>query len=124
MTLPTHAIFYILVSNLLGLPLQIQSIIVGIIGTVLPDISNTYGFGRIIKPVSSYIAQKWGHRTITHSWVIVILSFGSRVHFLKNSQRLPVAFDIVQRHSQLVGDQDISPCWRDEMKKPEKTLKA
>jgi membrane-bound metal-dependent hydrolase YbcI (DUF457 family) len=82
MTLPTHAIFYILVSNLLGLPLQIQSIIVGIIGTVLPDISNTYGFGRIIKPVSSYIAQKWGHRTITHSWVIVILSFGLCV-FLK-----------------------------------------
>jgi inner membrane protein len=75
MTLPTHAIFYILISNLLGLPLRVNNIIAGLIGTFVPDISNAYGVGRIIKPVSSYISQKWGHRTITHSWVMILVSF-------------------------------------------------
>jgi inner membrane protein len=75
MTLPTHTIFYILISNLLGLPLQASTTAAGLIGTFIPDISNTYGFGRIVRPVSSHISQKWGHRTITHSWVMLLISF-------------------------------------------------
>jgi inner membrane protein len=50
-------------------------VIVGLISTVLPDISNVFGFGRVMKPVSHYINQQWGHRTITHSWVIIVAVF-------------------------------------------------
>ena len=75
MTLPTHGIFYIFISNILGLPLQLTNVIAGLIGTLLPDISNVFGVGRVIKPVSHYISQKWGHRTITHSWVLIVATF-------------------------------------------------
>ena len=77
MTLPTHTLFYLFLSNLLGVPLKVTSVIVGIIGTMLPDLSNPYGnIGKILKPVSDYISHKWGHRTITHSWIAVTFALG------------------------------------------------
>lgn len=72
MTTPTHIISYILISNLFGIPLKVPQLAFGLLGTIVPDISNPYGgIGKILKPVSGFIFQKWGHRSITHSWVMV-----------------------------------------------------
>jgi inner membrane protein len=76
MTTPTHAVFHLLVSNIFGIPLNGKNIVFGLIGTLLPDLSNPYGgLGRLLKPVSGFIVQKWGHRSITHSWVFIALVF-------------------------------------------------
>lgn len=75
MTTPTHIAAYVLISNLFGL--QIRSIFTlwGIAGCLLPDISNPYGgIGKVIKPLSNFISQQWGHRTITHSWVFITIT--------------------------------------------------
>jgi membrane-bound metal-dependent hydrolase YbcI (DUF457 family) len=38
------------------------------IGALLPDVDTTAsGLGKFVKPVSSLIERKFGHRTITHS---------------------------------------------------------
>lgn len=74
MTTPTHLLIYVTISNIMGIELSAKNLIYGGIGALLPDISNPHGgIGRILKPVSAYIGQKWGHRTITHSWVMLTL---------------------------------------------------
>ncbi len=72
MTAPTHLIVYFSIANLIGIPINAQSIILGILGTILPDISNPNSLvGNFLKPVSSYLFRKYGHRTITHSWLAI-----------------------------------------------------
>lgn len=72
MTAPTHLIIFFTVANFLGMPLNVQNVIFGILGTLIPDISNPYSFiGKLFKNISFYIEQKFGHRTVTHSYMII-----------------------------------------------------
>lgn len=74
MTVPTHVVFYVFMSNLVGIKLDWGALL-GILGTIVPDISNPNGgIGRLIRPVAALINTIWGHRSITHSWVMVLLS--------------------------------------------------
>lgn len=74
MTLPTHLIIYFTIVNFLGVPINIQNVILGILGTLLPDISNPHSrIGYIFSSFSSYIYRKYDHRTITHSWILLAL---------------------------------------------------
>lgn len=75
MTAPTHISFslvtyFILVgmTGLLGLhPITILFLV---LGSLMPDIDTvTSALGRTVYPLASYIEKRWGHRTITHSFV-------------------------------------------------------
>ncbi|MCB0084756.1 MAG: metal-dependent hydrolase, partial [Caldilineaceae bacterium] len=51
------------------------SIIVMVIASLLPDIDHPKSIiGRALKPIAVAINRRWGHRTITHSAVILITS--------------------------------------------------
>lgn len=47
-----------------------------ILGSVLPDIDTPYSFlGKRIKPISKVLYKKIGHRSATHSVIIVTIAF-------------------------------------------------
>ncbi len=78
MTAPTHSffslIFYFLLAGTTGL-LKIDPITVGflILGSLIPDIDTaTSAIGRTCFPIAAAIEKKWGHRTVTHSFVGLI----------------------------------------------------
>lgn len=78
MTAPTHSafslIFYFLLVGVTGL-LKIDPITVGflILGSLIPDIDTaTSAIGRTCFPIAAAIEKKWGHRTVTHSFVGLI----------------------------------------------------
>jgi inner membrane protein len=51
-----------------------SSLAIGSLGSLLPDIDTPKAsLGRIF-PLSFWIEHRWGHRTITHSWVFIVLS--------------------------------------------------
>ena len=74
MLAPTHVAFSILCTSTI---LQtVNPLILSIAGatSLLPDIDHTQSiYGRIFYPISKQINQKFGHRTITHSWIAVLI---------------------------------------------------
>jgi inner membrane protein len=68
----THISFSLLtlglVSSFTKLPLSLEIIITASLSSLLPDIDTTKStIGKVLKPVSSFLDTKFGHRTITHS---------------------------------------------------------
>lgn len=52
---------------------RIEYLIICIIGSLISDIDNTRSIlGKILLPISKYIAKNYGHRTITHSFLFII----------------------------------------------------
>ncbi|MBU1091798.1 metal-dependent hydrolase [Patescibacteria group bacterium] len=75
MTAPTHTsfslIFYFILVGATGL-LKVNPITIGflIFGSLIPDIDTaTSAVGRTCFPIAMFIEKKWGHRTITHSFI-------------------------------------------------------
>ena len=80
MKLPNHlaggTLITAILSSLSGINIfQSQtSIIVMLIATTLPDIDLPKStIGRTFKPISLYINRRWGHRTITHSFITLLI---------------------------------------------------
>ena len=80
MKLPNHlaggTLITAIFSSLSGINIfQSQtSIIIMLIATTLPDIDLPKStIGRTFKPISLYINRRWGHRTITHSFVTLLI---------------------------------------------------
>ena len=74
MLAPTHVAFSILCTSTI---LQtVNPLILSIAGatSLLPDIDHTQSiYGRIFHPISKQINEKFGHITITHSWIAVLI---------------------------------------------------
>ena len=74
MLAPTHVAFSILCTS--AILQTVNPLILSIAGatSLLPDIDHTQSiYGRIFYPISKQINQKFGHRTITHSWIAVLI---------------------------------------------------
>jgi membrane-bound metal-dependent hydrolase YbcI (DUF457 family)/biotin carboxyl carrier protein len=73
----THAAFAGLcgvIAQGMGTNLELDTSAALVIGSLLPDIDTTQsGLGKIIKPVSRLIERRFGHRTITHSFLGALL---------------------------------------------------
>jgi len=53
---------------------SLTSIITMLVATTLPDIDLPKStIGRTFKPISQYINRRWGHRTITHSFITLLI---------------------------------------------------
>jgi membrane-bound metal-dependent hydrolase YbcI (DUF457 family) len=69
----THLAFAGLVGVALqgfGIPLTPELAATIAVGSLLPDLDTTSsGLGKFVKPVSGFIERKFGHRTVTHSFV-------------------------------------------------------
>jgi inner membrane protein len=62
-----------LVSSFTKLPLSLEIIITTSLSSLLPDIDTTKStIGKVLKPISSFLDTKFGHRTITHSLLACI----------------------------------------------------
>jgi len=79
MTAPNHVIggFTItgIVSSIIGINILEQAELIPIIifASLLPDIDHPKSIiGRIFKPISKLINRKYGHRTITHSLIVLV----------------------------------------------------
>lgn len=47
-----------------------------LLGSVIPDIDHPSStIGRVFKPVSSFLYNRYGHRTLTHSFLFLLLSY-------------------------------------------------
>jgi membrane-bound metal-dependent hydrolase YbcI (DUF457 family) len=58
----------------LGTNLELDTSAALVIGSLLPDIDTTQsGLGKFIKPVSRLIERRFGHRTITHSFLGAVI---------------------------------------------------
>ncbi|MFH1504457.1 MAG: metal-dependent hydrolase [Candidatus Omnitrophota bacterium] len=73
----THITFGILTAEFcltsLGMDPTAFSLAVSGLGSLLPDIDTPKAsLGRIF-PLSFWIEHRWGHRTITHSWIFIVL---------------------------------------------------
>lgn len=54
---------------------RIEYLIVCVIGSLISDIDHTKSLlGRLFLPISKYVAKNYGHRTITHSLIFILLS--------------------------------------------------
>jgi len=80
MKLPNHlaggTLITAILSSLSGINIfQSQtSILVMLVATTLPDIDLPKStIGRTFKPISLYINRRWGHRTITHSFITLLI---------------------------------------------------
>ncbi|MDA2930094.1 metal-dependent hydrolase [Acidobacteria bacterium AH-259-O06] len=75
--LASSALFYLGASALAESPITIEGLAVTAVGSLLPDIDTpTSTVGRPFYPVASWIDQKIGHRTLTHSLLgCVIFAF-------------------------------------------------
>ena len=74
MLAPTHVAFSILCTS--AILQTVNPLILSIAGatSLLPDIDHTQSiYGRIFYPISKQINEKFGHRTITHSWIAVLI---------------------------------------------------
>jgi inner membrane protein len=70
----THISFGLLslgvLSSLLHCPLNLSNIIAAGASSLLPDIdTNQSTLGKIFQPISKYLDENYGHRTLTHSWL-------------------------------------------------------
>jgi inner membrane protein len=75
MTAPTHIsfslIFYFIIAGVSSLfNVNIGTLSIVVLGSLMPDIDTvTSAIGRTLFPIAAAIEKKWGHRTITHSFV-------------------------------------------------------
>ncbi|MDA2933689.1 metal-dependent hydrolase [Acidobacteria bacterium AH-259-D05] len=68
--LASSALTYLVAASLFESPISIQGITITAVGSLLPDIdAPTSSIGRPFFPLASWINQKVGHRTLTHSLV-------------------------------------------------------
>ncbi|MBU3904996.1 MAG: metal-dependent hydrolase [Nanoarchaeota archaeon] len=64
----THALSGVLVFSLMSYTPVL--ILVGAVACLLPDIDTTHSFiGKLFKPISKRINNKYGHRTVMHSFL-------------------------------------------------------
>jgi len=92
MLAPTHSVFGIFLTLIflavfgIQLSLHWSIILVAIFGAIAPDIDHPKSvIGRLFYPVSSYLERRYGHRTITHSfigWFISSIVFSVIVVFI------------------------------------------
>lgn len=85
MLAPTHSVFGIFLTLIFLAVFGIQwslhwtIILVAVFGAIVPDIDHPKSvIGKLFYPLSSYLERKFGHRTITHSfigWGIASLAF-------------------------------------------------
>ena len=76
MLAPTHVAFSILCTS--AILQTVNPFILSVAGAVslLPDIDQTQSIsGRIFYPISKQISKRFAHRTITHSWIAVLIIF-------------------------------------------------
>ncbi|RLG16170.1 hypothetical protein DRN62_04030 [Nanoarchaeota archaeon] len=78
----THLSFAILLAFWYKLPLLPL-----LLGSILPDIDSSRTLiGRILNPISHFIYKRFAHRTITHSWIPLLLLLdlylATREHFV------------------------------------------
>ena len=80
MKLPNHlaggTLLTAILSSLSGINVfnSMTSIITMLVATTLPDIDLPKStIGRTFKPISQYINRRWGHRTITHSFITLLI---------------------------------------------------
>lgn len=72
--LASSALFYLGAAALAEIPLSIEGLAITAAGSLLPDIDTpTSSIGRPFFPVASWIDQKVGHRTLTHSFLGITL---------------------------------------------------
>lgn len=72
MLTPTHLIAaqttYLAVSVATGNPPAIPEALVALLAAMLPDLDSRQSYiGRVVPPLSTWIGQRFGHRTLTHS---------------------------------------------------------
>lgn len=92
MLAPTHSVFGIFLTLIFLAVFGIQwglhwtIILVAVFGAIVPDIDHPKSvIGKLFYPVSSYLERRYGHRTITHSfigWGIASLVFAFFVLFV------------------------------------------
>jgi inner membrane protein len=76
MLAPTHLAFSILCTS--AILQTVNPFILSVAGAVslLPDIDETQSIsGRFFYPISKQISKRFAHRTITHSWIAVLIIF-------------------------------------------------
>jgi len=76
MTAPTHITFaefvYLLLLTTLGVRLNILNVAIVAVSSLLPDIDTTYSpLGRVVPFVSRWLERRIGHRTLTHSALLI-----------------------------------------------------
>ena len=80
--LASSAFFYLAATALLESPINVEGLAITAAGSLLPDIDTpTSSIGRPFFPLSRWINQKIGHRTVTHSFVgmaiLAVLALGA-----------------------------------------------
>ena len=80
MTAPNHVAGGIVITGIAGSFMGINVLsspwylAVVVFASILPDIDHTKSLiGKVFFPISRYINRKWGHRTITHSLMFLVL---------------------------------------------------
>lgn len=78
MTAPTHiafsALVYLYICTLFRIPLHMSDVLLCAVTSLLPDLDiSSSGIGRRVPFISSRIEKRFGHRTLTHSFVGVLL---------------------------------------------------
>jgi membrane-bound metal-dependent hydrolase YbcI (DUF457 family) len=86
MLAPTHSVFGIFLTLILLAVFGVQwglhwtIILVAVVGSIMPDIDYPRSLvGTIFRPISAFLENRYGHRTVTHSllgWLIASLGFG------------------------------------------------
>jgi len=104
MLAPTHSVFGIFLTLIFLAVFGIQwglhwtIILVAIFGAIMPDIDHPKSvIGKLFYPVSSYLERRYGHRTITHSfigWAIASLAFAALVLICYLALGFYLSFDI------------------------------
>ncbi len=132
MTTPNHIVGGFVITGIFGSFMNINIlaspwyIATTIIASVLPDIDHTRSIiGKIFLPFSRFINRRFGHRTITHSLLVLLISsllmayleitfFHSsqftKVYFLGFSQSLDFGYDDGARRSSLLSLFEKSMC--------------
>lgn len=101
---PTHFAFGILATSLACQSLNPAILLVGGCSSLLPDIDHTESIiGRLLLPISKAINERFGHRTITHSLIGVLIVAAISAAIFTANQQVAVAF-FVGYLSAIVGD--------------------
>ncbi len=87
-----------------GIPLDAANMGALVIGSLLPDIDTTSsGLGRFVKPISSLIERRFGHRSITHS-ILGTVIFGVLAYPLARANMIAWWFLIIGILSHIMLD--------------------
>ncbi|MGB6647108.1 MAG: metal-dependent hydrolase [Bacteroidota bacterium] len=77
MTAPTHVTFaqlvYLLVLTMMGVGLSGMNALLVALGSLLPDMDTEASVvGSTMPPLSRWIERRFGHRTLSHSWLFIV----------------------------------------------------